>query len=87
MGMENREQSQAGLGESRREWKVGFAEQLQKIGAAYNLLLEVSHEAGELLRQKQGSADEQTCREFRDCVEKAMNMLLEARRKAGTYCG
>ena len=61
--------------------------QLEKVGAAYNLLLEVDFEAGELLRQSRGLQEERICMEFKSCVERAMEMLLEARRKAGTYCG
>jgi hypothetical protein len=85
--MGDMDEIQPGMGGSKREWKVGYPEQLQKIGAAYNILLEVSFEAGELLRQKRGSAEEPTCREFLECVDQAMNLLLEARRRAGSYCG
>jgi hypothetical protein len=74
-------------GESKREWKVGLSEQLGKLGTAYNLLVEVRFETAELVRQRRGTPDEPAYAAFQECVEKAMGLLVEARRKVGTYCG
>jgi hypothetical protein len=74
-------------GESKREWKVSLSEQLEKIGSAYNLLIEVNFEAAELVRQSRGTPEEPTYAAFQKAVEKAMDLLLEARRKVGKYCG
>ena len=79
--------SDRGREESRREWIIDIPHQLEQVSAAYNLLLEVSFEAAELLRVRQGSPAEKDFQEFKNSVEKAMSLLLEARRKLISYCG
>ena len=72
---------------SRREWKTDLPQQLEKVGAAYDLLRQVSFEAEELLRLQRGTPQEKDYLGFKHDIDDAMGLLVEARRRVLAYCG
>ena len=72
---------------SRREWKTDLPQQLEKVGAAHNLLRQVSFEAEELLRLQRGTPEEKDYLGFKQDIDNAMSLLVEARRRLLAYCG